>query len=123
MCTLSFKGLGYNDSFVRNYYGISEIIRSNPDTPIKVTLSLDSICSPCPNNLGNQCKTELKISELDSKHAEILHLKEGEYVPWKEAKIRIKNYMTIEKFHQACSNCEWKNLGICEKTLKELLED
>jgi hypothetical protein len=94
--------IGVQRFFCPNYYEIVEKIKLNEDVPIEVTFFLDSICTSCPNNLGNKCRTESKINSLDKNHAEILQLKEGENITWKGAKNRIKSYMTAEKFHQAC---------------------
>lgn len=82
---------------------------------------MDDICSPCPNRLNNTiCKVQDKISQLDKRHAEILEIKPGDCMSWDQAKMLIKQKMSIDKFHHACSGCSWKAYGVCESTLREL---
>lgn len=89
---------------------------------IEVVEYMDSICSPCPNKVDDIiCKSQEKIVKLDQAHKEILSLKTGKTISWKQAKSRIKQNMTIEKFHQACAGCSWKQYGICEQKLSDLI--
>ena len=122
ICTLGFQGHGYSLSFVKNYKKIARQLASNEDTLIKVTSHIDSICIACPNKVSETlCKTQNKISILDSRHQEVLHLKTEEILSWKEAKLKIKKYMDIEKFEYACNGCSWKDYGVCKKSLEDLL--
>ena len=121
MCTVGFKGKGYSLGFIKNYKKIVARLNSNEDTLIQVVENMDSICSPCPNKIDDVlCKHQEKINNLDNSHAKALKLKIGEVMSWKDAKKRIKKHMTIEKFNQACSGCQWKKYGVCEQSLKEL---
>ncbi|NRB10414.1 MAG: DUF1284 domain-containing protein [Rickettsiaceae bacterium] len=123
MCTLSFKGKGYSLGFVRNYKKIHKQLCENEDTIIEVAEYMDDICHACPHKLDEVvCKSQEKILKLDKAHREILQLKDKENLTWRKAKERIKQHMTIEKFHQACDGCEWKKFGVCEKELKNLLK-
>ncbi len=122
MCTLAFKGKGYSLGFVKNYKKIVQKLNENEDTLIEVAEYMDSICSACPNKLDKIiCKTQDKITRLDNVHKDILSLKTGDIMSWGEAKSRIKQNMTIEKFHKACDGCSWKKYGVCEQKLSELI--
>ncbi len=35
--------------------------------------------------------------------------------------IEVVKYMTLEKFDQACTGCDWKKYGVCAESLKMLL--
>lgn len=121
MCTLSFEGKGYSDNFVKNYAEIAAAVKSNPsDEIIKISFSLDSICAPCPNQDGSKCNKQKLVDTLDSSHAKILEVKDGDTLSWNSALNLIKEKMTIEKFHNACNGCEWKKFGMCEQALKNL---
>lgn len=121
MCTLSFEGKGYSDDFVKNYAEIASRVKSNPSAEIiKISFSLDSICAPCPNHDGSRCNKQKLIDKLDSSHAKILGLQDGNILSWNSALVMIKEKMTLEKFHNACNGCEWKKLDMCEKALKNL---
>lgn len=120
LCTLCFQGKGYSPDFIRNYKSIVKNLAD--DTPIQVTEYTDSICAPCPHKRELKCASQIKIEILDKNHAEALPLKINETLTWREAKQRIKNNMTLEKFHQICATCSWKEYGLCEKVLTEFLD-
>ncbi len=124
LCTVGFEGKGYSESFVENFTSIANRLRNSSDgDDIKITVieeATDSICAPCPNRKENQCETEVKIRKLDTAHAKILELHSGDTLSWGEAKNRIREKMTLEKFHDACAPCSWKRAGICETALKRL---
>lgn len=120
LCTLGFQGVGYSSDFVENYQQIVDAIQKDEELPIQVVIRKDSICSVCPHQRVEGCAVEEKIQGLDARHAQILRLKQGDILSWAEAKQRLKDYMTLDEFHQACSGCEWKELGACETALKTL---
>lgn len=122
MCTLAFSGKGYSLGFIKNYKKIVQEINNDEDTLIEVVEYMDSICSPCPNKLDDTlCKSQSKIVKLDNAHKKILELKTGESISWRKAKNRIKQNMSIEKFHSACNGCSWKQYGVCEQKLSDLI--
>lgn len=125
LCTVGFEGKGYSPEFIQNFTEIANTLRNGngDDVLIEVTAHTDSICTPCPHRRDQLCENQNKISALDVAHAEILNLKESEILSWGEAKTRIKEKMTLEKFHQACEPCNWKKLGVCEIALNKLIND
>ncbi len=86
-------------------------------TQIKVVGYTDSICSPCPHKRNQYCVSEDKIVLLDKAHAAALKLQPGEVITWGAAKQRIAQNVTLQVFHNICSTCNWKKLGICEQVL------
>ncbi|MBA3814679.1 MAG: DUF1284 domain-containing protein [Alphaproteobacteria bacterium] len=112
--------MGYSPRFVDNYNQIVEALQKHEDLPIHVVSAQDSICHACPQQRLGKCKVEEKVKNLDTRHGQILSLKPGDMVSWREAKKRLKDHMTLEAFHQACAGCEWKGLGVCETALKKL---
>ena len=122
MCTLSFQGLGYSKSFVKNYNQIVAKLRATDGEKIEIQVVTgnDNICKPCPNRQDTTCKYQDKISKLDNAHAKALEISIGDKLTWGEAKTRIHQKIPLEVFHQICNTCSWKELGICEKTLIDL---
>lgn len=120
LCTLSFIGEGYSPDFIKNYQKIVAQLNANPLQPIEVTRQLDDICTACPLQPNGICLSAKITNALDDQHAAILHLQPGEIINWTEAKKRLQQHMTLEKFHQACALCEWKKLGVCESKLQAL---
>lgn len=125
LCTVGFEGKGYSESFVENYARIAQGLRGTPEgdaAVIEVVAGTDSICEPCPNRRGELCETETKIGSLDSAHARVLGIRAGDRLTWGEAKAKIRDRMTIEKFRTACAPCAWQRAGMCEKALTKLRE-
>lgn len=124
LCTVGYQGKGYSPEFVKNYDRISaDLKHSGPvgDTAlIEVVEKTDSICAPCPSKRGDLCETQAKIEQLDSAHAKILSIKEGDVLSWGEAKARIAMAFTDDAFESACAPCSWKALGICKTALHDL---
>lgn len=120
LCTLAFEGKGYSPDYVKNFY---RIVRDLDQAQLEVVLGFDAICEPCPHHGTYQCTFEDKVSQLDQAHAEILGLKPGDQLTWAAAKERLKQHMTLERFHQACASCSWKALGVCEAHLKALHQE
>lgn len=108
---------------MRHYLDIARQLREMPegdDTLIEVVSHTDSICAPCPNRRDLLCTTEDKVQALDARHAEVLELKAGDRLTWREAKERIKRKIDVEVHGRICDPCGWKPYGICEKALLAL---
>jgi uncharacterized protein len=122
LCALSFQGKGYSPAFIKNF---SEI-KARLDAPdgdaecITITSHTDSICQPCPHRRDTLCEQQDKITQLDNAHANALGWEVGTTLSWGEAKQQIKQNFTMEKFHDICATCSWKELGICETVFKEI---
>lgn len=122
LCFLSFKGLGYSNEFVANYWQVVDKIK-NHDALIQIVFKNDYICASCPHYINqNLCQYQTKIKSLDKRHTEVLALGAGQVLSYAQVKELIKTKMSLEKFHKACNGCSWKSLGICESTLMKLLK-
>lgn len=120
LCTLCFTGKGYSLAFVKNFYKIVSYLKDKK-TKIKVVNHTDTICLPCPNRRVQICKSQEKIQQLDHAHQRVLQWKVGHFYTWDKAKLKIARHITLLKFHEICSNCSWKALGICEEQLRSFL--
>lgn len=123
LCALCFRGSGYSPDFVANFSALMDELSSEngDETMINVINHTDSICQPCPHRTGKTCTSQEKITKLDHAHSDALALGAGDVISWGQAKNRIKENISLAKFHSICSGCEWKNLGICEGVLTEFL--
>jgi hypothetical protein len=118
LCTLGFKGKGYSPAFVDNFQKIVDQLQDDETLPIRVVEKSDTICQACSYERGGSCHTEAKIAKLDQAHQEILQL--PAVITWSAAKTRLRQAMSLEKFHRACAPCRWKALGVCEQALQQL---
>jgi uncharacterized protein len=125
LCTIGYKGKGYSEPFTDNYDKIAKQLQrpEGDQTKIQVVFHTDDICAPCPHQRGLLCATQQKIASLDVRHAKALNLQNNEILTWGEAKERIKQKISIDVFHEICTGCQWKVLGICEKALNKLHND
>jgi hypothetical protein len=124
LCALCFQGRGYSPAFVTNFIAIMSILNGaeGDTTHIQIVKQTDSICDPCPNRKNTACQTEEKITLLDDAHAGVLEINPDTHITWGEAKNKIAQKLTLEKFHRICATCQWKPLGICENVLREFLD-
>lgn len=122
LCALCFRGKGYSPAFIDNFASIMATLSAYENTKITITLNSDNICHPCPHRRDMLCQSQEKIAVLDQAHAQALDLKEHQTITWEEAKQLIKEKMTLNRFHQICSSCQWKRYGICENVLSEFLD-
>ncbi len=123
LCTLGFEGKGYSLGFVKNYLNIVKKLKGPGGDALSITVVesvSDDVCQACPLNEATQCASETKVQTLDKAHQEILQLETGQTLTWGEAKQRLTELMTLDKFHKACGPCGWKKYGVCEKHLAAL---
>ncbi|MEM7403476.1 MAG: DUF1284 domain-containing protein [Myxococcota bacterium] len=123
LCALGFAGKGYSPEFIRNFSHIAQQLRSpqGNQLKLKVVNKTDSICSACPLQRGSLCHHQPRINQLDTRHSHALSLKEGQVVTWGQAKQRICQHITPQRFDHICAPCSWRRLGLCKQALKQLL--
>ena len=118
-CTLGFTGKGYSADFVTNFWAIKNKLKKDDLTKIKVVKVSDDICALCPNASKTSCVEEEKIKKIDNAHKIELGIKIGDILSWKEALFKMSKINTI-KLHEMCEGCSWRELGVCQSSLKEL---
>lgn len=124
LCALCFQGKGYSSEFVDQFQTIMSSLNGpqGDDVMIHIVNYTDSICAPCPHRQGQFCASQNKIDRLDRSHAKALAIEHESTIRWGSAKKRIAENLSLDIFHQICAGCEWKDLGICEKVLRENLK-
>ncbi len=53
LCTQGYSGKGYDNDFVAHMTDVVHQLRDVPGTTIRLTFSTDTLCSCCPNKLGD----------------------------------------------------------------------
>ena len=80
LCTQGYSGKGYDNDFVAHMTDVEHQLRDVPGTTIRLTFSTDTLCSCCPNKLGEDlCDTQEKVKRYDAKTVEYFGLEEKEY--------------------------------------------
>lgn len=125
MCTNGFEGKGYSPTFVENFSAIADRLRgeSGDDVLIQVVGTTDDICRPCPRRRDSLCEKQAFIADLDQRHLKALKLSVGQVISWGEAKKRIIDHISDETFGPLCQGCEWQDMGVCIKALRQLRQE
>ena len=124
LCTAAFRGTGYSPEFVQQYMALVEkLAQEEGTTRLEVVEDADAICQPCPHRTGTKCASQTRIQQLDERHGMVLGLAPGDQLTWAEARRRLAELVSLDRFHWMCSGCRWKKLGVCETTLVALHQE
>ncbi len=117
LCTLGYKGLGYNKEFVKNMDAITSILNKG-NIYIDLVIGTDDICKYCPKKLKKDvCVENDSVNEYDKKVMEVFKLEEKTYT-YKELLSIIKESSTAESISYICSDCSWKKDCLAKITLE-----
>ena len=116
LCNYCFVGSGYSNEFVDNFAQINNDIVNN-GSEFQIMGQLDSICMACPNQNGNKCNEQDKVTRLDNHHMQALGVQDGDVLDWDTSVQKIKAKITPEVFAHICHECEWYSLNICYNKL------
>ena len=117
LCTQSYSGKGYDDTFVENMNRITQKLRTEEQTPVDIVFSTDSLCLCCPNKIKEgQCKDDGKVLLYDAKVVQYFHLEEKTYI-YQDITREIRENMTPEMLHDICGNCNWYPVSACRRVL------
>lgn len=105
-CLRSYIGRGYDESFVKNADAIADMLNSDPQTSVRITLSRDSLCGSCPN-MNAVCRDEQKAARYDREWLFELGIEERAY-PYEE--LRRAALLKKDAVSRICNDCEWYEL-------------
>ncbi len=57
LCLQGFRGLGYNEEFIRRMGDVTRCLAGEPNCPIEPITAPDMICEVCPHNRDGRRKT------------------------------------------------------------------
>ena len=110
LCTRSFKGKGYSPAFVENMQRVINRLKNGCD--ITLITGVDAICAPCPERIGNHCRSEAKVTGFDEAVLSQLGLERKTYM-YTEIDRILTARLTEFVYDCICQGCEWKQTGIC----------
>ncbi len=125
LCILGFRGLGYNEKFIKKMENVIQRIKEHPDLEVEVIKECDDICSACPFNVEGFCRNEVvggeeAVGRKDQRVAERVKLKEREKYSVKEILNLIKKKIKPGDLSVICKNYPWLEMGYCEEGLEEI---
>ncbi|QSH92724.1 DUF1284 domain-containing protein [Treponema medium] len=110
LCTRAFKGKGYSPAFVENMHRVINRLRTGCD--ITLITGVDDICDPCPERVGDHCRSEAKVTGFDDAVLSQFGLERKTYT-YTEIEQILTVGLTEPVYECICRDCEWKRTGIC----------
>ena len=125
LCILGFRGLGYDEKFIKGMKRIVQKIKENPHVEIELIRGCDDICAACPFNIDGLCENEAiggeeKVREKDRQVAGRLDLKAEDVLTIKEVLDSVKEKIKPDDLSVICKDCPWLKMGYCEEGLKKI---
>lgn len=125
LCILGFRGLGYDEKFIKGMERVIQKIKNNPNLEIELIEECDDICSACPFNLKGSCRNEVvggeeAVGRKDQEVAKRVKLKEREKYSIKEILNSIKKTIKAGDLSAICGDCPWLRIRYCEEGLKKI---
>ena len=111
MCFQFYKGKGYSKEFTENMDDLLGRLSENNNMNITLTLSADSVCGNCPNNINGICNTEKKVAGYDRAVLEKCGFREGQTIPYGEFISTVKSCILDKNLREEiCGDCSWNEI-------------
>lgn len=118
LCTLFFRGFGYDDNFSRNMEAVIRQLQKNPQ--IIVSKEPDDICRACPHKDEKQCQAFLKVENYDRRVLDFCQLTPESELSWEQFRSRVLETILLPGHRRnVCGDCEWNHL--CETMEEETI--
>jgi hypothetical protein len=124
LCLLGFRGEGYSPAFVERLESVHARVMRDPDLPVRLLASPDTLCAACPYLAGG-CTLqgpdhEAHMRAQDEDVLGRLGFAAGEVVRWGEVLERIRTRIRGTDLPGICTTCPWLPLGWCAEGVDAL---
>lgn len=110
MCLAFFLGKGYSEGFAAHMGAVKESLQS--ETPVRLTVGTDVICTACPHNNGATCDTKDLVAAYDRAVLSLCGLSEGQTISFGKFRSLVESQiLSAGKRRDICGGCEWN--GLC----------
>lgn len=115
LCTLLYKGKGYDGDFCANMTRCTDELRLNPKTKLLLVSDADMICAHCPNFDGNDKCTQTRnsVKKKDEDILKCIGLEKNTVHTYSELISQAEKHVTKAVFDNSCKNCIWYKEGLC----------
>ncbi len=108
LCMKYFKGKGYSEEFVSNFYKVIKELNDNPF--VRVVNHPDIICGSCLHNVNSKCVKkgpdfENKVRKKDNIIIGYLGVNLNQELKAKKIKKLVN--LRLTKLRDICKDCEW----------------
>ena len=109
MCLAFFVGEGYSGGFSAH---MAQVLASlTPEFAVQLSVSADTICSQCPNNLDGLCRTAEKAARYDQAVLTRCGLRAGRELPFSQFTALVQRRILDPGLRQSiCGDCQWNSL-------------
>ena len=109
MCLAYFIGHGYSDGFTAH---MNRILTSlTPDTPVRLVVKTDSVCTACPNNIDGRCDKPDLVAGYDHEVLTRCGLREDMTIPFQDFTALVqKQILTPGLRSEICGSCQWSEI-------------
>ncbi|MFO0752165.1 MAG: DUF1284 domain-containing protein [Thermodesulfovibrionales bacterium] len=113
-CLHFYSGEGYTPAFVEN---LQQVLSAVERGGAEAVIGADAVCTQCPSLEDGRCshseQADAEIREMDARAMELLRVRPGERLAWREIRERIPPVFPL--WHKAfCIACGWK--WACERS-------
>lgn len=109
MCMAYFVGYGYSDNFSAHMAALLEEL--TPETPIRLTISTDAVCGPCPNNSGGLCNKSELVAAYDRSVLTLCGLGDGYILSFGCFTRLVQERILSPGLRPAiCGSCQWNDI-------------
>ena len=111
LCMAFFQGKGYSSGFTSSLAACLDALERDIRKPVMLTVGTDTICAPCPHNVGCVCEAADKVASYDRAVLELCRLQEGTICPFSEFAQLVQQRIIDSGARRAiCGNCQWDRL-------------
>ncbi|PHS33653.1 MAG: hypothetical protein COA82_08350 [Alkaliphilus sp.] len=127
LCMQSFKGFGYNQTFVDNMYKVIGAIKNNDNLFLHIVAECDALCLHCPHSINNRTNnrnilvcakdadSEIELREMDLNVLDKFNLTAGTIIKASEIfKFIRKEINKDNNVFTICGSCKWIEICINE---------
>jgi hypothetical protein len=132
LCLQGFKGHGYSPEFIANAQRISETLKLDPATTVRIIVGPDSLCQHCLHLDGDVCvlnpvpATDSQVDQAtlaDRTVLQALGLEESRVYVWSEILSIIGKKVSSTSMNELCGDCMWRAFPFCAEALDSLHSD
>jgi len=121
LCIQAFKGLGYDENFIRRMGKVKSLF-NDESQKIEITIGSDYICEACPNLQDRRCAkggsdAYLRMEKRDLMVCDALNLDLKRIYKVNEILKILKETLDKDSIKLLCSDCEWFEKAGCYETL------
>lgn len=115
MCMAYFAGYGYSDGFTAHMGAL--LVSLAPETPVRLTVGTDCVCSACPNNEKGVCNKPELVAGYDRAVLSLCGLREGKRLSFGIFTESVQRRILAPGLRPSiCGDCQWNALCSSRKS-------